>query len=111
MVLTFIIGEYRILHMELQIHGKSCKIKQIIIYYNLNHLGSDRQDADSARALRLPGTINSKNEVNCEVLYIYDDLREQDKKETIESIKELYEKGYRQVDIVRELGLSKGRVS
>ncbi|WGX77876.1 DNA-binding response regulator (plasmid) [Paraclostridium bifermentans] len=47
---------------------------QDYIYYNLKHLGSDRQATDSARVLRLPGTINSKNQVNCEVLYIDDDL-------------------------------------
>ena len=47
---------------------------QDYIYYNLKHLGSDRQATDSARVLRLPGTINSKNQVNCKVLYIDDDL-------------------------------------
>lgn len=47
---------------------------QDYIYYNLKHLGADRQATDSARVLRLPGTINSKNQVNCKVLYIDDDL-------------------------------------
>lgn len=47
---------------------------QDYIYYNLKHLGADRQATDSARVLRLPGTINSKNQVNCEVLYIDDEL-------------------------------------
>ena len=47
---------------------------QDYIYYNLKHLGADRQATDSARVLRLPGTINSKNKFNCEVLYIDDDL-------------------------------------
>ena len=47
---------------------------QDYIYYNLKHLGADRKATDSARVLRLPGTINSKNQVNCEVLYIDDDL-------------------------------------
>ena len=47
---------------------------QDYIYYNLKHLGADRQATDSARVLRLPGTINSKNKSNCEVLYIDDDL-------------------------------------
>jgi DNA-binding transcriptional regulator GbsR (MarR family) len=37
--------------------------------------------------------------------------REKDKMKTIEDIKTLYEKGYKQVDIVKELGLTKGRVS
>ena len=47
---------------------------QDYIYYNLKYLGADRQATDSARVLRLPGTINSKNQVNCEVLYIDDEL-------------------------------------
>ena len=47
---------------------------QDYIYYNLKHLGADRQATDSARVLRLPGTINSKNQVNCKVIYIDDDL-------------------------------------
>ncbi|WP_270660201.1 DNA-binding response regulator [Paraclostridium bifermentans] len=44
------------------------------IYYNLKHLGADKKATDSARVLRLPGTINSKNQLNCEVLYIDDEL-------------------------------------
>ncbi|GAA0703192.1 hypothetical protein GCM10008904_10060 [Paraclostridium ghonii] len=47
---------------------------QDYIYYNLKHLGADRQATDSARVLRVPGTINSKNDVNCEVIYIDDNL-------------------------------------
>jgi DNA-directed RNA polymerase specialized sigma subunit len=37
--------------------------------------------------------------------------REQDRLDNINSVKELYEKGHKQVDIVKELGLTKGRVS
>lgn len=37
--------------------------------------------------------------------------REQDKIDNINAIKELYDKGYRQVQIAKELGLTKGRVS
>ncbi|GIM32243.1 transcriptional regulator KorA [Paraclostridium bifermentans] len=37
--------------------------------------------------------------------------REQSKIDNINVVKELYDKGYKQVQIVRELGLSKGRVS
>lgn len=37
--------------------------------------------------------------------------REQEKQDNINLIKKLYEKGYKQVEIVKELGLSKGRVS
>ncbi|MDK2586810.1 DNA-binding response regulator [Romboutsia sedimentorum] len=47
---------------------------QDYIYYQLKHLGSDRKSTDGARVLRLPGTINSKNEANCEVLYIDNEL-------------------------------------
>ncbi|WP_290063042.1 hypothetical protein [Paraclostridium bifermentans] len=44
------------------------------IYYNLKHLGADKKATDSARVLRLPGTINSKNQLNCEIIYIDDEL-------------------------------------
>ena len=37
--------------------------------------------------------------------------REEDKIKTIESIKKLCEQGYKQIEIVKALGLSKGRVS
>ena len=37
--------------------------------------------------------------------------REEDKIKTIESIKKLYDQGYKQIEIVKALGLSKGRVS
>ena len=47
---------------------------QDYIYYQLKHLGADRKSTDGARVLRLPGTINSKNEANCEVLYIDNEL-------------------------------------
>lgn len=40
----------------------------------LKHLESDKKATDSARVLRLSGAINPKNQLNCEVLYIYDDL-------------------------------------
>jgi DNA-binding CsgD family transcriptional regulator len=52
-------------------------------YKQLRHLGADPQATDSARLLRLPGTINSKNGALCQVLVINDnlysmyDLREQ----------------------------------
>ena len=37
--------------------------------------------------------------------------REQERLDNINAVKELYEKGYKQVQIVKELGLTKGRVS
>ena len=37
--------------------------------------------------------------------------REEDKIKTIESIKKVYDQGYKQIEIVKALGLSKGRVS
>jgi len=52
-------------------------------YKQLRHLGADPQATDSARLMRLPGTINSKNGALCQVLVINDnlysmyDLREQ----------------------------------
>lgn len=56
---------------------------QDYLYKQLKHLGADPQSTDSARLLRLPGTINSKNGATCQILiindYIYSlsDLREQ----------------------------------
>ncbi|MDK2564164.1 DNA-binding response regulator [Romboutsia sedimentorum] len=47
---------------------------QDYIYYQLKHLGADRKSTDGARVLRLPGTINSKNEEDCKVLYIDNEL-------------------------------------
>ncbi|MGL5715436.1 MAG: hypothetical protein ACRCXT_02075 [Paraclostridium sp.] len=43
---------------------------QDYIYYQLKHLGADRKATDGARILRLPGTINSKSDTICKVLYI-----------------------------------------
>lgn len=54
------------------------------LYYQLKHLGADIRATDCARVLRLPGTINSKNGVECTILdidrslcYSMYDLREQ----------------------------------
>ncbi len=47
---------------------------QDYIYYNLKHLGADRKATDGARVLRLPGTINSKSDTDCKVLYIDNDI-------------------------------------
>lgn len=40
------------------------------LYHNLKHLGADRKATDAARHLRLPDTINSKNNKACKVLYV-----------------------------------------
>ena len=40
------------------------------LYYKLKHLGADRSATDGARILRLPGTINSKNNATCRALMI-----------------------------------------
>jgi len=53
------------------------------LYKQLRHLGADRRATDAARVLRLPGTVNSRNNRPCRVLHIEDtlysmyDLREQ----------------------------------
>ena len=47
---------------------------QDYIYYNLKHLGADKRATDGARVLRLPGTINSRCDSDCKVLYIDNDL-------------------------------------
>lgn len=47
---------------------------QDYIYYQLKHLGADRCATDGARVLRLPGTINSKNDSDCKVVYMDEEL-------------------------------------
>lgn len=44
------------------------------LYSNLKPLGADLRATDSARVLRLPSTINSKNKLICEVLEINDNI-------------------------------------
>lgn len=44
------------------------------LYYKLKHLGADMAATDGARILRLPGTINSKNDTECRVLMIDDTI-------------------------------------
>lgn len=45
---------------------------QDFIYYKLKHLGADKQALDGARVLRLPDTINSKNNSKCKILHMED---------------------------------------
>lgn len=47
---------------------------QDYFYYQLKHIGADKQATDGARILRVPGTINSKNEVECTVINIEEKL-------------------------------------
>ncbi|WP_288222520.1 primase C-terminal domain-containing protein [uncultured Clostridium sp.] len=47
---------------------------QDYLYYQLKHLGADKKATDGARVLRLPSTINSKSNTECEVLYIDNEL-------------------------------------
>ncbi len=42
------------------------------VYKQLKHLGADRQATDGARVLRLPSTINSRNNMMCKVLHVED---------------------------------------
>lgn len=44
------------------------------LYNNLKHLWADRSATDAARLLRLPNTINSRNNEPCKVLYVDHDL-------------------------------------
>ena len=44
------------------------------LYYQLKHLGADRRATDGARVLRLPNTLNSKNNALCKVIEINDDI-------------------------------------
>ena len=43
-----------------------------MLYHRLKHLGADRQATDATRLLRLPNTINSKSNSECNVLWIDD---------------------------------------
>jgi len=44
------------------------------LYYQLKELGADLSATDSARVLRLPGTINSRNNATCKVVSINNDI-------------------------------------
>lgn len=44
------------------------------LYHNLKKYGADPRATDAARVLRLPNTINSKNNKECRVIYIDDKL-------------------------------------
>lgn len=45
-----------------------------MLYYRLKEYGADIKATDGARVLRLPGTINSKNNEECRVIYQDDEL-------------------------------------
>lgn len=44
------------------------------LYHQLKHLGADLKATDGARVLRLPGTINSKNNAQCNIITVNDDI-------------------------------------
>ena len=44
------------------------------LYYQLKELGADLSATDSARVLRLPGTINSRNNATCKIVSINNDI-------------------------------------
>lgn len=44
------------------------------LYYKLKRLGSDLKATDGARVLRIPNTVNSKNNEECKVILIKEDL-------------------------------------
>jgi len=44
------------------------------LYYQLKELGADLSATDSARVLRLPGTINSRNKATCKIVSINKDI-------------------------------------
>lgn len=47
---------------------------QDYLYYQLKHLEADRKALDGARVLRLPNTLNSKENALCKVLVLNDDI-------------------------------------
>ena len=44
------------------------------LYFHMKEIGADLSATDSARVLRIPGTINSRNGALCKILYINNDL-------------------------------------
>ena len=77
---SMIVDSGRGIHLYWKIeHAPYAAIKtwqelQDYFYYKLKHLGADKQATDAARILRVPGTINSKNNLECEVVNIEEDL-------------------------------------
>ena len=47
---------------------------QDYLYYQLKHLQADRNATDGARVLRLPNTLNSKENALCKVLVVNEDI-------------------------------------
>lgn len=47
---------------------------QDYLYYQLKHLQADRNATDGARVLRLPNTLNSKENALCKVIEVHDDI-------------------------------------
>lgn len=45
-----------------------------MLYFKLKSLGADKKATDGARVLRLPGTLNTKNNEMCNILYINNDI-------------------------------------
>ena len=45
-----------------------------MLYHKLKRFGADIKATDAARVLRLPGTINSKNDVKCSILMVDNNL-------------------------------------
>lgn len=44
------------------------------LYFNLKHLGADQKATDAARILRIPTTVNSKNNSNCKIIEMDDSI-------------------------------------
>ena len=45
------------------------------LYYKLKEYGADGKALDAVRVLRIPGTVNSKNNKRCSILYVDEDLQ------------------------------------
>lgn len=45
------------------------------LYYKLKKYGADKKATDGARVLRLPGTINSKNNEVCRIIYVNEEIK------------------------------------
>jgi hypothetical protein len=73
---TMIIDSGRGLHLYWRIKHAPVKAAwtwqqlQDYLYKQLRHLGADARATDSARLLRIPGTINSRNEALCKPVVI-----------------------------------------
>jgi len=78
---------------------------QDYLYYQLRHLGSDLKATDAARVLRLPGTVNSRNNAQCRIVV------NEPHKYSMYDLRSSYIKGYDKKTAVQRKQLKSGSVA